>query len=123
MIVHTRLRSTPAGPPGPPAGVYLIANSVTNSSATVVWTAGQEHGYPVEFHNIETCTEYNSTWVVAASCKSCLLNIIRLFMIIMRSNFTQINKCIHGIHSAIELLFVLHYFVLNGSEHTLFYFL
>ena len=57
------------GPPGPPAGVYLAPNTIGNSTATVIWTEGEAHGRPVVFHTIETCTEYNETWVITASRK------------------------------------------------------
>ncbi|XP_060585793.1 contactin-like, partial [Ruditapes philippinarum] len=53
---------TVEGPPGPPAGVRLDRNTITSTSAVVVWTEGETHGRPTQFHNIEACTEYNNTW-------------------------------------------------------------
>ncbi|XP_045209360.2 contactin-like [Mercenaria mercenaria] len=61
--VNVSASFTVEGPPGPPAGVRLDRNTITSTSAVVIWTEGETHGRPTEFHNIEACTEYNTTWV------------------------------------------------------------
>ncbi|KAL3862103.1 hypothetical protein ACJMK2_008096 [Sinanodonta woodiana] len=53
------------GPPGEPAGVYVDQQSVTATSASIIWTVGAEYGDPVVFFIIEGETDYyKGQWTV-----------------------------------------------------------
>ncbi|XP_052820357.1 contactin-5-like [Mya arenaria] len=61
---------TVKGPPGAPAGCYVDGESVTSSTARVIWTvsAGLEHGAPINSYDIEADTLYDpEKWVVIAT--------------------------------------------------------
>ena len=62
-MLYNNMTSFHSGPPGPPAGIRLDRNTITTTSAVVIWTEGETHGRPTQFHNIEACTEHNNTWV------------------------------------------------------------
>ena len=49
-----------AGPPGPPAGVYVDVLSITPESVRLVWTIGVEtgHGEAITGYDIEAETHY-----------------------------------------------------------------
>ncbi|XP_041372375.1 contactin-like [Gigantopelta aegis] len=55
------------GPPGEPAGVHVDAATVTSYGAQVIWTAGTDHGRPVEYYMIEAMTMFKSNWRVIIS--------------------------------------------------------
>uniref|UniRef100_A0A0B7B5Q8 Contactin n=1 Tax=Arion vulgaris TaxID=1028688 RepID=A0A0B7B5Q8_9EUPU len=52
------------GPPRQPAGVNVLTETVTQSSASVTWTAGSGSGGTVSVHIIETSNEFEpNVWV------------------------------------------------------------
>ncbi|KAL4229020.1 ROBO3 [Mactra antiquata] len=61
--VNVSATLTVEGPPGAPAGVTVDTSTITPTSAVVIWTEGEQHGQPVQYHIVEACTEYNKTYI------------------------------------------------------------
>ena len=60
------------GPPGAPAGVYVDDQSVTSSTARIIWTvtSALEHGAPIYAYDVEAETLYDpGVWKIISSSK------------------------------------------------------
>lgn len=57
-----------SGPPGEPAGVYGDVQTATSHSIRLHWTAGTDHGSPIQYYIVEAQHQYTTEWeAVAAS--------------------------------------------------------